>query len=296
MPKRTICIQNPAKISVRLSSLVVAHDGCEARIPLEDIGVVILETKEALITAAALSALMSSGAVVMTCDECRLPNGYCLPYGSYFRPSEVIDLQLAMGRPLQKQLWSRIVRQKIENQARVLDLLELDGIPVRNLAQRVLSDDSSNREGVAAAIYFKSLLPQGTRREGPYAASLDYGYGVLRAAIARSIGSAGWLSVHGLHHHGPTNAFNLVDDLIEPFRPIVDLLVVKNDLCGDLAHSVKAKLASVLTYLVGMPRGNANVETAVEMTVASLKRAVAANDPQLLELPFIIPLQQVMPE
>lgn len=200
MPRRTVCIQNPATLSVRNSALVVSQGDREARIPLEDIWVVILETHSAQITSAALSSLIDAGVGVMTCGSNHMPNGLALPMGAHSRHAAIVEHQLAISKPLRKQLWCCIVMQKISNQANVLDFLGKDGRPIRQHAAKVLSDDSSGREAVAAAAYFKSLLPSGTRREGPYSAALDYGYSVLRAGIGRTAVSGGWLVSRGLHH------------------------------------------------------------------------------------------------
>ena len=156
----------------------------------------------------------------------------------------------------------------------VLDLLGLDGSAVKGLVKEVLSGDTTNRESVAASAYFRRLLPRGTRRAGPYTPALDYGYTVLRAGIGRTAVSGGWLVSRGIHHSNNLNAFNLVDDLIEPFRPVVDLLVVQEELGGELTPSVKKKLASIFEVLVRTRIGEVPVQTAIEEELDTLKSAV----------------------
>ena len=297
MPKRTICIQNRAKLSVRAGSLVVSQEGRETPVPLEDIWVVILETHQAQITSAALSALADAGIGVMTCGRDHMPNGLALPIGAHSRHAAIVENQLAIPKPLKKQLWRRIVVQKIANQAAALDLLGKDGSAVRRHGgPAVLSDDSSGREAVAAAAYFKLLLPEGTRRDGPYAAALDYGYGVLRAAIGRVAVSGGWLVSRGLHHHSDLNAFNLVDDLIEPFRALVDLLVVANGLKGDLTHESKCALAGIFEYEMHVGREHLGVQAAIEEAFDTLKTAVLENNAERLRLPAPVALRRVRTE
>lgn len=292
MPKRTICIQNPAKLSVKNDSLIIFREGNEAAVPLEDIWVVILESHSAVITSAALASLASSGIGLMTCGTDHMPNGLALPIGAHSRHAAIVEHQLAMPRPLKKNLWRRIVCQKIQNQAFVLEQLGKDSRPVKACAENVLSDDASNREAVAASAYFKKLIDEGTRREGPYTAPLDYGYGVLRAAIGRAAVSSGWLVSRGIHHSSDLNAFNLVDDLIEPYRPVVDLLVCEHGLQGELNPAKKLELASVLEYLVALPLGEVSLQAAIEIMSDSLRSAILEQDASLLQLPVLLPLKR----
>lgn len=296
MPKRTVCIHNAAKLSVRSSSLIVSQADREASIPLEDIWVVILETHRATVTSAALSALTDAGIGVMTCGNDHMPNGLTLPIGAHSRHAQIVENQLAISKPLQKQLWRRIVTRKINNQADVLAMQGLDAGKVREHASHVLSDDSSNREAVAAAAYFKLLLPEGTRREGPYAAALDYGYGVLRAGIGRVAVGGGWLVSRGIHHCSDLNAFNLVDDFIEPFRPLVDLIVVRNNLKGELTHEAKCVLAGVFEHVMDVNGVQLGVQAAIEEAFDSLRAAVLEKDADKLRLPRVVELKRMQAE
>lgn len=297
MPKRTLCIQNPATLSVKDAALLIQQGATVvARVPLEDMWALIVETRRAQITTAALSALMEAGVSVMVCGGDHMPNGLLLPLGLHSRHAAVVESQLTMSKPLMKRLWQRIVVAKIENQAEALALLGIDGGPLRSIAKMVQSGDATNRESVAASGYFKKLLPEGGRREGAYAASLDYGYSVLRAGVGRCAVGGGWLVSRGIHHRNELNAFNLVDDLIEPFRPVVDLLAVQRGLCGELTPEIKRNLASVFEYAVKTPHGLTSVQAAIELEVDSFKTAVLEDDASLLCLPELVALARVEPE
>lgn len=261
-----------------------------AKIPLEDIWVLILETPQINITSAALSCLASAGIGTMTCGSNHLPNGLLLPLGAHSRHAAIVEQQLAMSLPLKKRLWQRIVTQKIKNQAKVLELQGRENLTLHRYAQAVQSGDKTNRESVAASNYFKQLINCGTRRDSPFAASLDYGYAVLRAGIGREAVAHGWLVSRGIHHTSSLNAFNLVDDLIEPFRPIIDLLVFEENLIGDLKPEIKSRLASVFEILAEVDNKKVTVQYAIELELNTLKSAVVENDSSRLKLPSVIPI------
>lgn len=293
MPKRTVCIQNPAALSIKNDSLAISKNCVvQAKIPLEDIWVLIIESHQAQITTAALSKLADAGIGVMLCGDDHMPNGLLLPLGAHSRHAAIVDDQLAISKPLQKRLWQSIVKAKVSNQAKVIELLGEDATYLWDAAKTVQSGDTTNRESVAASWYFKRLIPSGTRRHGSLTAALDYGYAVLRAGIGRCAVSGGWLVSRGIHHCNNLNAFNLVDDLIEPFRPIVDLLVFTERLDGELNSGNKFKLASVFEYQVATAKGTMTVQSAIEHELDTLKAAILAGDASLLQLPSVIPLSK----
>lgn len=293
MPKRTIYVQRPAHLTVKNKSLVIDNENGRCRIPLEDIWVLILEERSISVGVALLSSLADAGIGTMICGENHMPNGLYLPLGAHSRHSAIVEDQLAIPKPLKKQLWRRIVQSKIGNQARCLDFLGVDGgDALRVEARKVLSGDTTNREAVAAAEYFRRLIPNATRRNGPYTAALDYGYAVLRAGIGRCAVAGGWLVSKGLFHSNDLNAFNLVDDLLEPFRPVVDLVVFARGLSGELTPKKKRELASVFEYLVIVGGKKHNVQSAIEAELDGLKAAVVGNDPAKLVLPMLIPLER----
>ena len=285
MAKRTILIQNPCKLSVDSGRLLISRSEGDVTFALSEIWVLILESHLVTITVALLSSLSEAGIGVITCGSNHMPNGLHLPIGAHSRHSAIVEHQLLISAPLRKRLWQQVVRQKILNQAKCL---EKQGKPANKLiayAKSVKSGDSGGAEAAAAAEYFREILPAGTRRDGPYAAPLDYGYAILRASIARCCVAGGWLVSRGIHHDSDLNAFNLADDFIEPFRAFVDDIVLSEDIRSPLSSKDKKRIATVLEREVVVDGLTMNIQYASEAVLKSFKRAVLDNDPSLLKLP-----------
>ena len=293
MPKRTLCIKNPSKISSKYNNLVIEQKDRLIRIPFEDIWIVILESQHSQITSAALASLAEYDINILHCDRYHMPGSLTLPLIGNSQHTAIIDKQLAAPKPLKKRLWQKIVKSKLINQGKALNILGKDGDEITSMAEHVLSGDPNNKEASGALKYFSSLIHSGGRRSSCYTAGLDYGYAVLRAGIARSVVAGGLLPAKGIHHCSKTNSFNLVDDLIEPFRPVVDLLVIHEDLREPLSSISKTKLASIFEYAVSMPAGKMMVQTAINMEVDTFKASILRNDSSLLQLPTIIPLNKI---
>ncbi|WP_169301828.1 type II CRISPR-associated endonuclease Cas1 [Parvibacter caecicola] len=292
MPKRTVCLQSAAKLKYKDNHLVIDGKEATARIPLEDIWVLILESHEVVISTALLAALGSEGIGVIVCGRNHMPIALQLPLGAHSRHAAIVEDQLLISKPLSKRLWQLIIKRKIENQALCLSMLGLDGVDsLLTLAKEVRSGDTTGRESVAASSYFRSYLSEGTRREGPYAPLLDYGYAILRAGIARCAVSGGWLVSRGLHHCSDLNAFNLVDDLIEPFRPVVDLLAKECEVPEGLSAGNKMILTRLFECTVEIDGEKYSVQSAIEEELDSLKRAVRSNDASCLRLPRLCAVQ-----
>jgi len=238
MIKKTLFFGNPAYLSVKNSQLVVKFTNQETQqefvrtVPIEDIGVVVLEDRQITISNAALDALLQNNCAVITCDEKHMPAGMLLPLKGNTIQSERFANQIDASLPLKKQLWQQTIQAKIRNQASVLK--RLSGVEVGCMlawANDVKSGDSDNLEGRSAAYYWKNIfpnLPGFTRdREGEMPNNLlNYGYAIMRAVIARSLVASGLLPTLGIHHHNRYNAYCLADDIMEPYRPYVDELVI----------------------------------------------------------------------
>lgn len=293
MAKRTVSIQSRVHMHISHGLFTVCKDERDTTLPLEEIGLLILDTNQSTVTTACLSKLAGTGAEVIVCGPDHMPCGILQPLAIHCREARIMEEQLAMSKPLCKRMWSQIVKAKIENQATVLEIMGLPSKNLRTWAREVVSDDASCRESIAAREYFQLLFPDGGRREGLYASSLDYGYSIVRAAIARACAGGGWLVSHGLHHHSLYNAFNLVDDLIEPYRPLVDLLVLANDIKGVLQPEQKVLLARVLEYVMQMGDQNYSCAVCIDMMLSSMRSAVVEKNPHLLVLPKLETLELI---
>lgn len=291
---RSVMISRPAKLRREHFSLAIEQEET-AFVPFEDIAVIVLNHREINLSHPVLSACAEYGIGLYATGANHQPSGVFLPFLPHSRATRLLRLQLDIARPLAKQAWANIVRRKIENQAACLRLSGKNGIDrLDSHARRVRSGDIDNLEGQAAAFYFVQLFGPGFHRaEERWAnAALDYGYAVLRGAIARGLVAHGLHPTIGLFHDSEQNAFNLADDLIEPFRPLVDLHVAKNPSTGsdELSPADKAALVALLNIDVGMPQGRMSVLSAIEYAVESLARLFELDDSNL-ELPTLIGLQ-----
>lgn len=253
---QTVAIRTPKYLCIKDNSLIIREKGSSVvlgKIALSDIWVIIIDNPQVTMTSALISGINDAGIGVLYCGPDHMPNGLALPLGAHSRHAEIVEHQLAISKPLRNQIWKRLVTKKIENQAKALALCFGDSAEVKKIrgyAQEVQSNDKTNRESIAASEYFKALLPYGTRWNGPMTAPLNYGYAILRSGIAQCAVSHGWLVSRGIHHHSAENAFNLVDDLIEPFRPIVDLKVVSDNILEPLSTQNKKALTEITSVLV----------------------------------------------
>lgn len=298
MIKRTLCFSNPAYLSLRNKQLVVklpevekadVPDSFKAEavrtIPIEDIGVVVMDNKQITITHGAMEALLENNAALITCDNSHLPVGLMLPLCGNTTQSERFTRQIEASLPLKKQLWQQTVQQKILNQAALLE--RATGCEVSNMrswASCVRSGDPDNFEGRAAAYYWRNLfpeIPEFTRdREGiPPNNLLNYGYAILRAVIARSLVSSGLLPTLGIHHHNRYNAYCLADDIMEPYRPYVDRLVIKLMANGadysEITKEIKQELLQITTVEVAVGKRRSPLMVAATQTSSSLYKCFA---------------------
>lgn len=296
MIKRTLYFGNPAYLSVRLSQLEIRLPEVEKnttlstnfkessvkRIPIEDIGVVVLDNKQITITQGALGALLDNNVAIISCDEQRMPSGLMLPLAGNTTQSERFRHQIEASLPLKKQLWQQTIQAKIINQSAVL--YSQKGMECGNMeawAKQVKSGDTDNLEGRAAAFYWQNLFGniKGFHRDRDGVAPnnlLNYGYAILRAVVARSLVGSGLLPTLGIHHHNRYNAYCLADDIMEPYRPYVDRLVAEIVGSGanitELTPELKSKLLSIPILDVVINGRRSPLMIGVGMTTASLYR------------------------
>ena len=293
MIKKTLYFGNPIYLSLRNAQLVLRipdadkleesfKQDAERTIPIEDIGVVVLDNRRITITTGAMEALLGNNCAIITCDSTNLPVGLMLPLSGNTTQSERFRNQIDASLPLKKQLWQQTIRQKILNQATVLN--KNTGAIVKNMqvwANEVKSGDPDNLEARAAAYYWRNIfpsLPNFVRgREGdPPNNLLNYGYAILRACVARGLVGSGLLPTLGIHHHNRYNAYCLADDIMEPYRPFVDDLVInimqKYPDYTELTQSIKTALLMIPSLDVMLDGKRSPLMIAVGQTTASLAK------------------------
>lgn len=294
---RSVIISQPARLKRENFALLVEQEQ-SARVPFEDIAVIVLNNREITLTHPVLSACAEYGIGLFATGDNHQPSGVFLPFQSHSRATRMLRLQLDLDKPTGKRAWAAIVQTKISNQAFAMRALNAgDHERLESYARRVRSGDTGNMEAQASAYYFPRLFGQGFRRsaEGWANAALDYGYAVVRGACARALVAHGMLPTVGLFHSSEQNAFNLADDLIEPYRPIVDLHVAshrKSDDVQDLTPTDKAALVGLLSVDVTMPRGVMSALASIEQAAESLARLYDGGSELVLELPRLIGLHQ----
>ena len=280
MIARTLCFTSIGKLSVRYEQLVWdPSDGEKKTMPIEDIGIIILESDKIDVTTSVLQSLAEHNVAVVLCDKAHMPSAQILPFAANSTASESMVAQLSATDAVQGRLWRQIIRQKIRNQAMLMQRLGTDNFRrLFSLADEVKNGDPQNCEAQAARIYFQTLGPDGfvRDREGDWPnAPLNYGYAILRAAVARALVGSGLACFRGIHHHNRYNAFALADDVMEPYRPFVDQYVLGKVRPFDvplkeLSREMKARLMEMLTCDVKMGEVRRPLMVALSYTTASL--------------------------
>jgi len=249
--------EQPARLSVRYDNLVIESDGQETQsLPLAELGVLVVSNPQVSFTHAVLSGLAAAGGAFIACDERHMPVGMLLPIAGHYVQAERFARQTEAALPTKKRLWQQIVQAKLKAQARLLQELRGDDGGLLALAERVRSGDPDNMEARASRLYWTALFEDPAfrrNREGEdQNRLLNYGYAVLRAIVARAVCAAGLHPSIGVHHHNRYDAFCLADDLMEPFRPLVDRAVVQYvGLYGADAPLDKGAKAALLESLTG---------------------------------------------
>ena len=299
MIKRTLCFSNPIYLSLRNAQLVLhipevennktlpeaIKKEAERTIPIEDIGVVVLDNRRITITSGAMEALLENNCAVITCNQKSMPVGLLLPLCGNTTQNERFRSQLEASLPLRKQLWQQTIKQKILNQEYVLRTnTDKETNCMRVWSNDVRSGDPDNLEARAAAYYWRNVFttyPNFVRdREGtPPNNLLNYGYAILRAIIARALVGSGLLPTLGIHHHNRYNAYCLADDIMEPYRPYVDQLVLDIIQCNleisDITRDLKMQLLGIPMLDVVINGKRSPLMIAAQQTTASLAKCFA---------------------
>ncbi len=284
MIKQTLLFSTPVYLAVKNQQLVIdtrSNKGVVTR-PIEDIGLIVIESHAVTLTSALLAALMENNVSVVVCDSKHLPSAIMLPLAGNTLLTERTAAQLRASQPLKKQLWQQTVIYKIQNQGAILkDCNPKDSSCMKEMAKIVKSGDPDNIEARAAVFYWKNLFPKNPDfmrgdEENELNSLLNYGYAILRAIIARALVGAGLIPHVGIFHHNKYNAYCLADDIMEPYRPYVDNLVwhlsESYDISEGLTTELKRRLLEIPVLDVTIGRVKRPLMVAAEITAASLAR------------------------
>lgn len=291
---RTLYVTGGEKITVKDNWLVVVTGEETVKVPLEDLQTVIIDNIHTLFSAHALNKLAENNVNTLICDGSHLPACNIMGLNTHYRPYGMLKKQLAMTDSFKNMLWQRIIRTKIYNQKQALMMagcITATENRMRQLADEVMPGDCGNREAIAAKMFFKNFYGPDFMRfaDDIRNKALNFGYAIIRSAVARSLCAYGYNCAIGIHHISETNAFNLADDFMEPLRPLADIWVWQNndELAEELSKSNKTGLANILNTEVLLAGKKMKVFNAVDKYIASIGTAVDNNDANKLLLPLI---------
>ncbi len=298
MIKRTLYFGNPAYLKTKDEQLVFesTDTGEMITLPIEDIGVLILDHQQITITQAVIAKLLENNVAFITCDNRHHPTGLMLNLDGHTLQSQKFQAQLEASVPLKKQLWQQTVSAKIDNQATMLESINIGAKNLRNWAMEVKSGDSEHHEATAAAFYWKNIFPIfpsfKREREGiPPNNLLNYGYAILRAVVARNIVASGLLPTFGIFHKNQYNAYCLADDIMEPYRPFVDKtvwdIVRMNGSFLEITPGMKKQLLNIPAMDVMINEEKSPLMVAVQKTTASLAKCFEGKQRKILYPEFV---------
>lgn len=295
--KRTISIQKPSKLKMQLNQLLIEQEGKVAgSIPMEDLGVIVLEHPQISVTHAVFGKALEFNTAIITCNEFYHPVGLLLPLEGHSKQRKMFEAQLMASEPLKKQLWQDVVSKKLANQARVMESQQAEkALYIKNLSTQVKSGDSENREAQGAAYYWRHLFGAPLQRERGGAAPnsfLNYGYAILRAMTARALVSAGMLPTWGIHHRNQYNAYCLADDMMEAYRPMVDQKVLEiytGEVDQGLTTEVKSVFWKMAQWDTKTSTGIRPLELALGETASSLQKSFVTKQRKLVLADVVSP-------
>ncbi len=292
MSFRTVEITQPSELHIHHQHLEITQNGDTLTIPIEDINIIIAHGQNIRLSTNDISILAEHGILLMTVNQYYQPSSMTLSFVNHSRQSYTMKKQLSLPKRRRNDLWNQIVKQKISNQTKALDCLGKSGAEeLYAMSGKVIRGDINRIEAQAANYYFQRYYPGINRRcEDPINSCLNYGYTVIRSAVARSAASHGFLLADGLFHRNTFNAFNLVDDLMEPFRPMVDLTAY-NIVSSNIRLS-KDQRRALMNVLYTECRINGEVTLvnhAIDVMVSSIRASVIGSTEEIY-LPELLPL------
>ena len=296
MAFRNVYLQNDVYLKIKDEQLVVKKTNEEVTIPLEDLNSVCIESLQTVISTYTLKKFIEHDIIVYVCDEKHLPTGIIIGTNNYSRQLKNIKMQVEMSKPLMKRIWQDIIKVKVLNQANCLKELKVkEYSKLEEMIIGITSGDKNNVEAKAASLYFKLLFGSKFNRslDCIQNAALNYGYAIIRGMIARTLVMYGFEPSIGIFHHSQLNNFNLADDFIECFRPLVDLYILKNlDLTQDnLTPENKKEIYKIINCLVLIDGKKFNIQGAIEYMIKSFSTSINKNE-NLIKLPYLIKLEE----
>ena len=296
MIKRTLFFSNAVCLTLKNKQLSIQNKETleESSVPIEDIGFVIIENNQVYISVPVINALAENNAAVVFCNEKHLPFSMNLPLDCNTIQNQLFSIQIEATVPIKKNCWKQVIEQKIKNQAKVLEKYKIDSCKLKAYSQDVKSGDSTNREALAAKLYWDLLIDIDwvRTRFGDYPNNLlNYGYAILRAATARALVGSGLLPTLGIHHHNKYDAYALADDIMEPYRPFVDDEVMEyiktQEPSEDVPIEYKKRILTILTRDVIIGKVTRPLLVALSITSSSLVK-VFTGESKLLSLPEFV--------
>ena len=298
---RILEIAQPGEIHVTANQLTVEQEIAPKKkrkvsVPLEDLELIICTGANIRISTMALSVLSENKIGVVIIGKDYMPSSVVLPYDANVRNAQIAKRQLNMDESFKGELWKKIIQKKIENQAKCLTLLGIDGTKeMFEMMESVKAGDPENIEGNAAKFYFQQFHPGLVRRnDDPINSVLNYGYAIVRNTIIRDLVCAGFYPAIGIHHEGPFNGFNLADDLIEPWRAMIDVVahgIVSSQ--TNLSREQRRCLALILHNACFINEEKNTISNGINIMIQSFKQAVESQNIELLKLPDILPIEKI---
>lgn len=291
---RTLLIEEGERLSVAHQVLQIEKQGRRIPVPIDDIYCIVLDNLKAVVTTAAINALCTAGAHIVICNEKHLPSAVIYPELIHYAPYRVVTKQMGMTQGWKDALWDKIVKGKLANQAETLRLCtgDMDAYHrLMELADEVEEGDSGNREGIGAKLYFRHFFGDGFVRmeDDGINHAMNYGYTILRTAMIKTLYTFGYYPLIGIHHIGYGNAFNLGDDLMEPFRPVVDMWVELHheELLGDLTSQQRRSLVNLLNQEMDYDGCRMKIRNVMARYVKQYTSAIEKESVELLRIPTI---------
>lgn len=294
MGYRQVIIKKSEKLHFKDNQLIIDKDESSIKVPLEDISYILIEDSSTILTTRLLAELGKNAISLIVCDEKFEPTSIMYPYNYHFKQLDVFSHQLEIDDSIKNEFWNQIVKRKIENSIRVLEMTSKEEFPISKLTEyinEITDGDSKNREGLAAKMYFRSLFGSDFIRfyDDNVNAALNYGYTIITSAIIRNLAVYGLNTYLGIHHSSKINNFNLAYDFLEPYRSVVDKFVYdnKDDIVLPLSFEFRKKLINLLNKEVLHQNKKYTIEYSIGLLIKSYIKSFSSGEIKL-DLPSII--------